>query len=72
MDNFALSGARITRSEIFQMILRVSVASLVTFYSIKWMLEHIDPTNKTKKKAKLRAEQLLKRLHYTELCNLLV
>uniref|UniRef100_A0A1B0FDJ0 AAA+ ATPase domain-containing protein n=1 Tax=Glossina morsitans morsitans TaxID=37546 RepID=A0A1B0FDJ0_GLOMM len=33
------------------------------FHSVKWMMEHIDPTSKSKKKAKLRAEEQLKRLN---------
>lgn len=63
MNNFNFGGgSQLTRNEIFSMLLRVSVASLVTFYSVKWMISQLDPTSKSKKKAKLRAEEQIKRL----------
>uniref|UniRef100_A0A1A9WWC6 AAA+ ATPase domain-containing protein n=1 Tax=Glossina brevipalpis TaxID=37001 RepID=A0A1A9WWC6_9MUSC len=63
MENFNFGGSQVTRGELFQMLLRVSIASVITFYSVKWMMEHMDPTSKNKKKAKLRAEEQLKRLN---------
>lgn len=51
-----------SRNEIIQLLLRVSIASVVTYYSVKWMLTHLDPTNKNKKKARTKAEEQLKRL----------
>ncbi|XP_061387761.1 outer mitochondrial transmembrane helix translocase [Musca vetustissima] len=62
MDNFNFGGSQLSRNEIFQMLIRASIASVITFYSIKWMMNQIDPTSKNKKKAKLKAEQQLKRL----------
>lgn len=62
MNQFSLGGNQLTRNEIFSMILRVSVASLVTFYSVKWMINQLDPTSKSKKKARIRAEEQIKRL----------
>ncbi|XP_023307588.2 outer mitochondrial transmembrane helix translocase [Lucilia cuprina] len=62
MDNFNLNGSQISRGEFFQMLLRVSIASVITYYSVKWMMNQIDPTSKSKKKAKIRAEEQLKRL----------
>ena len=43
------------------MFLRISFVSVVTYYSVKWMINQIDPTSKNKKKAKEKAEVLLKR-----------
>lgn len=62
MNNFNLSGSQLSRNEIVQLLLRVSIASVVTYYSVKWMLSHLDPTNKNKKKARIKAEEQLKRL----------
>lgn len=52
----------LSQSEVFQLILRLSVASVVTYYSMKWMLDRLDPTYKSKKKARDKAEQQIKRL----------
>ncbi|XP_065370965.1 outer mitochondrial transmembrane helix translocase [Calliphora vicina] len=62
MDSFNLNGSQISRGEFFQMLIRVSIASVITYYSVKWMMNQIDPTSKSKKKAKIRAEEQLKRL----------
>ncbi|CAD7079132.1 unnamed protein product [Hermetia illucens] len=62
MNNFGIGGSQVSRNEIIQLLLRVSIASVVTYYSVKWMLTHLDPTNKNKKKARTKAEEQLKRL----------
>lgn len=61
MNNFGIGGSQVSRNEIIQLLLRVSIASVVTYYSVKWMLTHLDPTNKNKKKARTKAEEQLKR-----------
>ncbi|XP_063244324.1 outer mitochondrial transmembrane helix translocase isoform X2 [Bacillus rossius redtenbacheri] len=55
-DNFMV------RSEILSLILRLSIFSGVTYFTIKWMLNQIDPTSKIKKSAKKKAEEQLQRL----------
>lgn len=55
-----MSGT-ISRNEIVQLVLRVSLASVVTYYSLKWMMNQLDPTNKSKKKARAKAEDQIKR-----------
>ncbi|XP_058984100.1 outer mitochondrial transmembrane helix translocase [Musca domestica] len=62
MENFNFGGSQVSRNDFFQMLIRVSIASVITYYSVKWMMNQIDPTSKNKKKAKLRAEEQLKRL----------
>ncbi|EDV32303.1 uncharacterized protein Dana_GF14117 [Drosophila ananassae] len=62
MDNFGLGGVEFSRGQMFQVLIRLSVASLVTYYSVKWMMNQLDPTSKQKKKAKILAEEQLKRL----------
>ncbi|CRK95625.1 CLUMA_CG009083, isoform A [Clunio marinus] len=61
-----MSGADLSRNEILQMVVRVSLVSLATYFSVKWMIDKIDPTCKAKKKAKERAEGLLRRLGFKE------
>jgi len=61
-----MSGAQITRNEIFQLLFRVSVASVITFYSLKWMMNQLDPTNKSKKKARDKAEEQIRRLNMSD------
>lgn len=56
-----MSGAQLSRNEVVSMLLRISFVSVVTYYSVKWMINQIDPTSKNKKKAKEKAEVLLKR-----------
>jgi len=61
MDNFGLGGSDLSKGQIFQVLVRLSVASLITYYSVKWMMNQMDPTSKNKKKAKVLAEEQLKR-----------
>lgn len=61
MDQFNFGGSELSRGHMFQMLLRISVASVITYYSVKWMMNQMDPTSKSKKKAKLLAEEQLKR-----------
>lgn len=61
MDHFNFGGSELSRGNVFQMFLRISIASVITYYSVKWMMNQLDPTSKNKKKAKLLAEEQLKR-----------
>lgn len=56
-----MSGNALTRNEVVQLVLRVTLASVVTYFSLKWMMDKLDPTNKSKKKARAKAEYQLKR-----------
>lgn len=50
-----------SRNEIIGFVMRLSLVSAVTFFSIKWIMERVDPANKNKKKAKERAEEALRK-----------
>ncbi|KAK9505698.1 hypothetical protein O3M35_009689 [Rhynocoris fuscipes] len=52
----------ISHSEAFQIALRVSIFSLATYFTVKWLIKQIDPTNKQKKYAAKKAVDMLKRL----------
>lgn len=57
-----MSGVSFDRKEVVYLIVRLSLVSAVSYISIKWLMNQIDPTNNTKKKARKRAEVQLQRL----------
>lgn len=57
-----MSGTSISRNEVVQFVLRISLVSIVTYYSAKWLMKNLDPTNKSKKKAIEKAEDILRKL----------
>ncbi|XP_013878427.1 outer mitochondrial transmembrane helix translocase [Austrofundulus limnaeus] len=52
----------LSRNEVFGMLVRLTIFGAATYYSIKWVVEAMDPTAKQKSQAKKRAEQLMKRI----------
>lgn len=52
----------IPKYEALNLIIRLSMVSAIAYFSVKWMMERLDPNSKTKKKAKAIAEKHLKRL----------
>ncbi|XP_023029354.1 no mitochondrial derivative [Leptinotarsa decemlineata] len=60
-----MSNTAFTKNEIFGLVVRLTLVSAVTFFSIKWIMNQVDPTNKSKKKAKQTAKEQLKRLTST-------
>lgn len=52
----------LSRGEVVGMLLRLTIFGAATYYSIKWVVEAMDPTQKQKNQAKKRAEQLMKRI----------
>ena len=42
----------ISHSEVIGIIIRIAVLTGVTFFSVRWMISQLDPTNKQKKSAK--------------------
>lgn len=64
LDNYfksVMADTAFTRHEILGLVLRLTLVSAVTFVSIKWIMNQVDPTNKGKKKARQAAEEKLKR-----------
>ncbi|XP_052894135.1 outer mitochondrial transmembrane helix translocase-like isoform X2 [Anopheles moucheti] len=57
-----MSGVNLTRNEVVQFVLRISLLSIVTYYSAKWLIRNLDPSNKSKKKAIEHAEDILRKL----------
>ncbi|XP_049326557.1 outer mitochondrial transmembrane helix translocase [Astyanax mexicanus] len=52
----------LTRNEVVGMLVRLTVFGAATYYSIKWVVEALDPTQKQKTQAKKRAEHLMKQI----------
>ncbi|XP_011477807.1 ATPase family AAA domain-containing protein 1-A isoform X2 [Oryzias latipes] len=52
----------LSRNEVLGMLIRLTVFGAVTYYSIKWVVDAMDPTTKQKSQSKKRAEQLMKRI----------
>lgn len=56
-----MSDTAFNKFEIIGLVLRLTIVSAVTFISVKWIIDQVDPTKKSKKKAKQRAEEQLRR-----------
>ncbi|KAM7018902.1 outer mitochondrial transmembrane helix translocase [Tautogolabrus adspersus] len=52
----------LSRNEVLGMLIRLTIFGAATYYSIKWVVDAMDPTSKQKSQAKKRAEQLMKRI----------
>ncbi|XP_014368173.2 outer mitochondrial transmembrane helix translocase isoform X1 [Papilio machaon] len=57
-----VEGSAFTRNDVFQMAIRVAFVSAVTYFSIKWLVNQIDPTSKSRKKAEERAREQLRKM----------
>ncbi|XP_049856361.1 outer mitochondrial transmembrane helix translocase isoform X4 [Schistocerca gregaria] len=53
------------RFEMISLIVRLTLFGAVTYYSVRWMINQMDPTNNQKKNAKKRALEHLRRLGIT-------
>ncbi|XP_045488847.1 outer mitochondrial transmembrane helix translocase isoform X2 [Pieris rapae] len=56
-----VEGSAFTRNDVFQMAIRVAFVSAVTYFSIKWLVNQIDPTSKSRKKAEEKAREQLRK-----------
>ncbi|XP_060762813.1 outer mitochondrial transmembrane helix translocase [Neoarius graeffei] len=52
----------LSRNEVVGMLVRLTIFGAATYYSIRWVVEALDPTQRQKSDAKKRAEQMMKRL----------
>lgn len=60
-----MADTAFTKNEVISLVVRLTIVSAVTFLSIKWLMNQVDPTNKTKKKAKQDAKERLKRHNFS-------
>lgn len=54
--------SEITRIEIIKLTAKLVLLSAFSYYSMKWLLNQVDPTNKQKNKAKEKASELMKKI----------
>ncbi|XP_077290583.1 outer mitochondrial transmembrane helix translocase-like isoform X2 [Arctopsyche grandis] len=55
-------GAAFARNDVFQAVVKLSLVSVATYFTIKWLMNQVDPTTKTKSRAKDKARERLQRL----------
>lgn len=51
-------GVGYSRSEVLVLVARVSFVAAVGFFSMKWIMNQLDPTNNAKKKARKKVTDL--------------
>ena len=49
----------ITKNEVFNLVVRVTALSAISYYTMKWLVEAMDPTKKQKSLAQDKAKKLL-------------
>lgn len=52
----------LTRNEVVGLVVRLTIFGAATYFSIKWVVDALDPTRQQKLQAKKRAEQLMKQI----------
>lgn len=57
---------QLSRSDAIAVLVRVTIGAAVAFYSLKWLMNQMDPTIQGKKKARTKAEGLIKRITETD------
>ena len=57
----AMSDSPISKGEVISLIVRLAALTTVSYYTMKLLMDAIDPTRKQKLAAQKRAEKLLKR-----------
>ena len=56
-----MSDSPISKGEVLSLIVRLAALTTVSYYTMKLLMDAIDPTRKQKLAAQKRAEKLLKR-----------
>lgn len=52
----------LSRNEVVGMLVRLTIFGAATYYSIRWVVEALDPTQRQKSNAKKRAEEMMRRI----------
>ncbi|PIO38107.1 hypothetical protein AB205_0191960 [Aquarana catesbeiana] len=55
----------LSRNEVVGLIFRLTIFGAVTYFTIKWMVDAIDPTRKQKIEAQKQAEKLMRQIGVT-------
>ncbi|XP_064924225.1 outer mitochondrial transmembrane helix translocase isoform X2 [Columba livia] len=62
MVNAEAFSRPLSRNEVVGLIFRLTIFGAVTYFTIKWMVDAIDPTRKQKVEAQKQAEKLMKQI----------
>jgi SpoVK/Ycf46/Vps4 family AAA+-type ATPase len=57
-----MSDNTLSKTEIISIVVRLSVLSVGTFFTLKWLFGHLDPTKTQKKHAKKKAQEQLTKI----------
>ena len=60
-----MSDEVITKAEILSLVVRVAALSAISYYTVKWLMDAMDPTRKQKLVAQEKAKQLMKEIGIT-------
>ena len=52
-----MSDEVITKAEILSLVVRVAALSAISYYTVKWLMDAMDPTRKQKLVAQEKAKQ---------------
>ena len=52
-----MSDEVITKAEILSLVVRVAALSAISYYTVKWLMDAMDPTRKQKLRAQEKAKQ---------------
>ena len=58
--NYKMAEEVLSKKEIISIIARVAALSAMSYFTMKWLLDAIDPARKQQLQAKERAQKLLK------------
>ncbi len=57
-----MSDEVVTKAEILSLVVRVAALSAISYYTVKWIVDAMDPTRKQKLRAQEKAKQLMAEL----------
>ena len=60
-----MSDEVITRAEILSLVVRVAALSAISYYTVKWLMDAMDPTRKQKLRAQEKAKELMTEIGIT-------
>ena len=62
-----MSDPVVTKTEILGLVLRVAALSAISYYTAKWMVDFLDPSRRSRRRAEDKARRMLARLGIRDL-----
>ncbi|XP_066305152.1 outer mitochondrial transmembrane helix translocase-like [Branchiostoma lanceolatum] len=57
--------SNMSKSQAFLLLLKMAASAAISYYTLKWLMDQVDPTRKQKIEAKKKASQIMKKLGIT-------